>query len=200
LEFWGTGSLPFVSQYQGLLGAPSPTYVSFEWEHVYAAWLQQEGFEPTQNNAGENVYLLNLTFITAYNRSANAWDPENQVQDSFTLEISATLPTVTDPADCIYPGSLELSFYGDQQIFYYVVKDESRGTGENYDPSSSANYFQYGYTIKNLDLVQDICQNLFVEVSLADKDGIYHNLTDLANNMTVKYGITPAPIRIEFES
>jgi hypothetical protein len=113
LDFWGAGAWPFISEYGGMLGADGPTYIRIEWEHEKASWLQNYGFQPTTNSNAEPIYLLELHFITAFNRSADAYNSTYQVIDSFTLEISAALPDVTDPADCIYASTgLNITFEG----------------------------------------------------------------------------------------
>jgi hypothetical protein len=104
---------------------------------------------------------------------------------------------VTDPADCVYPVGLEFTFYGPQQIFYSVDADETRGATTDYNPAQSERSFHYSYELKNVDLVQDICRDFYVEVSVRNATGDYLNLTGLAADMMEKYGLNDAPIRAD---
>jgi hypothetical protein len=81
--------------------------------------MQENGFNVEVNSQNKPVYLVQFAFITANNRSADAWSEQYQTFDFFTVEIDASVADVTDPADCQYMPTLNVTF--DAPYIYYMI-------------------------------------------------------------------------------
>lgn len=79
MDFYGEqSSWPFITEYMSLLSGDSPSInVSFiNQKPLFAEFLQNHGFAVEDTGDGP-VYNVNFAFITANNRSADAWSEEN---------------------------------------------------------------------------------------------------------------------------